>query len=194
MDQIETRWGSRNKRFPWKQKSRPLPTLVLEKILGDAKSKYGISKNFLKETNWLNVARLQIVPNGNDLKKETTRPGQFWIWTLGRSSVAHLGYFTTLQTPLLYDPSRVTRFGEISPFLQNLQSLGLFSEYFFPIWDYFGPTLTNFVCHWGSFHWCKRPNVENNLAIWSHWIKARKGTSTMRGDSLFVVVYKKWMA
>ena len=46
----------------------------------------------------------------------------------------------------------VTRFGEISPFWQNLQSLGQFFEGLFTIWENLGPTLANFVCHFGSFH------------------------------------------
>ena len=46
----------------------------------------------------------------------------------------------------------VTRFGEILPFCQNLQSLGQLFEGLFTIWKNLGPTLANFVCHWASFH------------------------------------------
>ena len=53
-----------------------------------------------------------------------------------------------------------TRIGEILPFWQNLQSLGQFSEGFFPVWENFGLTLANFICHRASFHWCKWPNVD----------------------------------
>ena len=37
----------------------------------------------------------------------------------------------------------MTRFVEISPFLQNLQSLVQISDGLFPIWEKFGPTLAH---------------------------------------------------
>ena len=61
----------------------------------------------------------------------------------------------------------LTRFCEISPLWQNLQSLGLFLDDWFTLWQIFEPTLANFAYYCANFHWCKLPNVKNNLAIWS---------------------------
>ena len=46
----------------------------------------------------------------------------------------------------------VTRFGEISPFWQNLQSLGQFFKALFTIWQNFETTLANFVYFWANCH------------------------------------------
>ena len=62
----------------------------------------------------------------------------------------------------------VTKFGEISPLWHNLQSLGQFLDGLFTIWQNFEPTLASFIYFWANFHRCKWPNVENDIAIWSH--------------------------
>ena len=77
--------------------------------------------------------------------------------------------WTSLNVKLLASNS-VTRFGEISPLGRIFTVLDDFLRGVFTFWQNFGTTLVNFVCHWENFHSCKRPNVENNIAIWSHWL------------------------
>ena len=62
--------------------------------------------------------------------------------------------------------SIVTRFGKI------LKVSGNFSESLFSIWQNFEPTLATFVCYWAILYCCKLPNIDKNLAIWSHWAAA----------------------
>ena len=36
----------------------------------------------------------------------------------------------------------------------------------------FEPTLVKLLCFWATFYSCKWPNIENNVAVWSHWLEA----------------------
>ena len=49
-------------------------------------------------------------------------------------------------------PATVTRFGEISPFWLNLQSLWQYFDGIFSIWQSCETALVNCVCHWAHFH------------------------------------------
>ena len=71
-------------------------------------------------------------------------------------------YFLNSATvSCLATTTNVTRFGEISPLWQNLQSLWQFFEALFTIWQNFEPTLAYFVYFWSNFHLC-------------HWTKCGK--------------------
>ena len=61
--------------------------------------------------------------------------------------------------------SSVTRFGQILPFGQDIQSLGQFSQGLFTFWEKFGPNLY-VIGH--VFVDVNGQMLKNNLAIWSH--------------------------
>ena len=67
-------------------------------------------------------------------------------------------------------PSRVTRFGKISPFWQKFTSLWQIFDGVFLIWSNSKPSLTNLLHYWANFHCYKWPNIEtefNNLVTLS---------------------------
>ena len=77
------------------------------------------------------------------------------------------------------DECSVTRLGKNSQLWQNFKSLWQIFDTLFLIWQTVEPTLANLLHDWANFHFCKWPNIENNLTIWSHW---------MDGTDSFVVV------
>ena len=65
--------------------------------------------------------------------------------------------------------SSMTRLGKILPLWQNLKVFRQLLKALFTIWQSFEPTLANILYFWANLHYFKWQNIENILAIWSHW-------------------------
>ena len=48
-------------------------------------------------------------------------------------------------------------------------------------------SLVKLVCFWANLHCCKWPNIENNLAIWSHW-SDQKSADILNDTGLNIVL------
>ena len=76
--------------------------------------------------------------------------------------------FCFLTTMTIYLSLSVTRFGEILPLWLKFTSLWQICKGLFLIWQNAEPILANLWHFWANFLYCKWPNIENNLTIWSH--------------------------
>ena len=83
-------------------------------------------------------------------------------WLTSTASRLEYAFATSMPSPVWPDLVNFLHFGEILKVYQCFESS-------FSNWHTYETTLTNFVCNWANFHWCKWPNIENHLSIWSHW-------------------------
>ena len=87
--------------------------------------------------------------------------------TSEEATVRNLGRM--LQNLFCSNIGCVTRFGEISPFGQNLQSLGKLFEVFFAIWEILDQCGKILYVIGQVLIDANGQMLKNNIAIWSHW-------------------------
>ena len=96
-----------------------------------------------------------------------------------------------MQEPVIVWPDFVKfcHFGIFLLVLPRMYFLGLVS-----IWQIFKRILAIFIIGIGQLvHRCKRPNIENDFAIWSHWPEWKSTNQFEKIDQIFTLIRARWL-